>query len=215
MKVADAIQSTVSLTIAGVTQARADFVRGEPRNLFYLVATGLIDLARKGTAKSVSVVQALAVLLETWNSQFNRFRGGFHESDLLSIEALLRDHAAALEVFRSREIAGFAPGEERQVQALFASFEKNLGAVGAAKCLHLLAPNFFPLWDNKIARAYHVRLKPDGYIRFMQEAQKQCISLKQQGAPWSDLLKAIDECNYCAYTLNDRRKSRVNKRKYA
>lgn len=205
-------QSAVPLTVEGVEEARRAFVDGEPRNLFYWVATELIDLARKGTTKNVSVAQALAVLLQTWNAQFFRFRGGFHESDLLNIEALLKINAVALKNYRDRQIASFVPSQEKEVLALFASFEKSLGPVGAAKCLHLLAPNFFPLWDDKISTAYRIRRNPEGYISFMRVAKDQCESLKADGAPWPDLLKAIDEYNYWHFTLNPGRKKSLRKR---
>jgi hypothetical protein len=35
--------------------------------------------------------------------------------------------------------------------------ESVLGSVGAAKSLHLLAPQFFPLWDNEIDSEYKVK----------------------------------------------------------
>lgn len=44
--------------------------------------------------------------------------------------------------------------DEATVKGVFKSFEKVLGPVGATKCLHLLAPRFFPLWDRAIAEAY-------------------------------------------------------------
>jgi len=84
------------LTLKGVGEARKNFIAGEPRNLFYLVATELIDLSRNEITKKVSVAQALAVLLQTWNVSFYRFRvqGKFRQEDLTKIDALLRDHSA-------------------------------------------------------------------------------------------------------------------------
>lgn len=149
----------------------------------------------------VSVAQALAVLLQTWNAQFYRFRGGFHKRNLSNLDDLLREHSTLLENYRSRQIISLAPAEEETVRDLFGSFEVELGGVGAAKCLHLLAPTFFPLWDRAIAKAYHVKINRHDYINFIRVAKEQCESLERQGATWPDLLKAIDEYNYCAYTL--------------
>jgi hypothetical protein len=136
-------QSALAMpTVESVKQARKDFIDQEPRNLFYLVATELIGLVKKGMSKRVSVAQALAVLLQTWNVSFYRFRGGFHESDLTGIEDLLKEHLATLKGYECRQITSFEPGDEQGVGRIFGSFEKELGAVGAAKCLHLLVPAF-------------------------------------------------------------------------
>src|SRR6266849_598878 len=187
------------LQLMTVDNARKNFIAGEPRNLFYLVATELMYLSRNKITKKVSVAQALAVLLQTWNVSFYRFRvqGRFHEEDLTEIEVLLRDHSALIEKYRKRSIATLSLGEENALGMLFSCFENVLGAVGAAKCLHLLAPAFFPLWDRAIAKAYKVKCDGDGYIHFMRIAKEQCRALAEQGAPWPDLLKAIDEYNYC------------------
>ena len=189
-----------TITVESVKVARKDFIAGEPRNLFYEVAVELIDLASRKMTK-VSVAQALAVLLQTWNVSFYRFRKGFHAEDLAIIEALVKAHFAAIQEYRQRPIASFSSGEEHAIGSLFASFKQGLGAVGAAKCLHLLAPAFFPLWDRAIAKAYHVKLDQQGYLTFMHITKEQYRVLTEKGAPWPDLLKAIDEYNYCTYTI--------------
>lgn len=200
---ADKVRSTGVPTprLKDVDESRKAFIAGEPRNLFYLVATELIELSRKKITKKVSVAQALAVLLQTWNVSFYRFRGGFHEEDLRKIETLLNDHLGAIEKYRERSIASLESDEQEDLRTLFNRFESVLGAVGAAKCLHLLAPAFFPLWDRAIAKAYRVKCDRDGYISFMRIAKEQCRVLAEQGAPWPDLLKAIDEYNYCKFTM--------------
>jgi hypothetical protein len=193
-------------TVKEIEDARCSFVAGEPRYLFYQVAIELIDLARKNLTR-VSVAEALAVLLQTWNVSFYRFRGGFTDEDLTRIKGLLIDHNAMIEAHRHRSIASLTSGELDALRMLFSHFEHVLGPVGAAKSLHLLAPSFFPLWDNAIARAYGVKFgrnAPDGYIRFMQISKEQCRVLTEQGAPWADLLKAVDEYNYCTHVLNSK-----------
>lgn len=193
-------------TVTEVEDARTAFIAGEPRYLFYRVATELIDLSRRKMT-SLSVAEALAVLLQTWNKNFYRFRGGFNEEDLTKIKALLNDHSAIIEKYRQRAIASLVSSEEEDVRMLFSRFENVVGPVGAAKTLHLLAPSFFPLWDRAIAKAYRMNLNGDPsaeYIRFMRLSKKQCESLAEQGARWPDPLKAIDEYNYCTYTLRQK-----------
>jgi len=76
--------------------------------------------------------------------------------------------------------------------------------VAVAKALHLLAPNFFPLWDGKIARAYrcYYNDRPaEKYVSFckitktMVEKLRNCVSRQDKTA-----VKMIDEYNYSKYT---------------
>jgi len=191
-------------TVESVEVARRAFAAQEPRHLFYRVATELIDLALKNQTK-VSVAEALAVLLQTWNAQFYRFgRVNFDEEHFQRIELLVTNNLASIEGYRRRSISGFAADDEDRVRLLFSRFEDVLVAVCAAKSLHLLAPSFFPLWDRKIAKAYHLNLDGgafDEYIKFMRLTQRQRRALAEQGAKWSDTLKALDEYNFCTYTL--------------
>jgi hypothetical protein len=195
-------------TAREVEDAQKKFVKERPRNLFYRSAMALLDLSRKPQPK-VSVAEALSVLLETWNASFYRFRKNrrdqqrpFDDKDVLDIGALVRANSALIENCRKRTIASLTEDQGRDLRKLFRSFEKVLGAVGAAKCLHLLAPTFFPLWDTKIARAYHVKLGPQGYISVMHAAKEQCAALsKSNGAPWPNALKALDEWNYWTFVL--------------
>lgn len=75
--------------------------------------------------------------------------------------------------------------------------------VSAVKVLHLLAPNFFPLWDDRIARAYecYYDVNPaEKYILFCKLTKTMADRVRH----YSDrldktLLKLIDEYNY-SYT---------------
>jgi hypothetical protein len=63
------------------------------------------------------------------------------------------------------------------------------------KALHVLAPNFFPLWDNPIAESYGVD-KRMGYFQFISIVKGQVASLPEEIAPGVTALKALDEYNY-------------------
>ena len=68
---------------------------------------------------------------------------------------------------------------------MFQDFEEILGPVGAAKALHLLAPEFFPLWDRAIASAYGVPLRKVGrnaeqYLAFIRMTREQVRHLVKQ-----------------------------------
>ncbi len=79
--------------------------------------------------------------------------------------------------------------------------------VAVAKALHLLAPNFFPLWDDRIAKAYGCYYNNDPaekYVQFMK-LMKEFVENIKDYIDFSDylnktLLKLIDEYNYSKYT---------------
>jgi hypothetical protein len=192
-----------TLTIREIEAARQAFEAHEPRDLFYRAATELVALALDGRT-SLSVAEALAVLLQTWNKMFYRYRR-FDSQHFADIERLIRDHRSMLITFRQRSIQSINQEDESEVVRVFKAFEEVLGPVGAAKCLHLLAPRFFPLWDRAIAKAYGLPLKQNGrnaerYWRFMGIVKKQVQSLGGEQAIGRNPLKAIDEYNYCKHT---------------
>jgi hypothetical protein len=192
-----------TLTIREIEAARQAFEAHEPRDLFYRAATELVALALDGRT-SLSVAEALAVLLQTWNKMFYRYRR-FDSQHFADIERLIRDHHSMLITFRQRSIQSINQEDESEVVRVFKAFEEVLGPVGAAKCLHLLAPRFVPLWDRAIADAYSLPLRPRGrnaerYWRFMGIVKKQVQSLGGEQAIGRNPLKAIDEYNYCKHT---------------
>jgi hypothetical protein len=50
----------------------------------------------------------------------------------------------------------------------------------------------------------------DEYIKLMRIVRQQCDGLTASGAVRSDLLKAIDEYNYCTYSLKAAASDREN-----
>jgi hypothetical protein len=82
--------------------------------------------------------------------------------------------------------------------------------VAVAKALHLFAPNFFPLWDEKIALAYGEFDSSDyagSYFRFSMrvgrlakklETRPRVRALERESR--RSVLKLIDEYNYAKYT---------------
>jgi len=187
-------------SIADLNEARDWFEKNEPRGLFYRAATELVSLALEGRT-SLSLCEALAVLLQTWNRAYYRFRGGFKETDFQAIDSLLKRHEKTLIDFRTGSIESMSDDYQPALTELFADFEVALGPVGAAKALHLLAPDSFPLWDRAIARAYRLPLRPAGtnaktYWEFMEIARTHCISFGGRKSLGRNALKAWDEYNY-------------------
>lgn len=75
--------------------------------------------------------------------------------------------------------------------------------VGVAKALHLLAPNFFPLWDDRIAKAYacYYNENPSRkYILFCNQMKYIADGVKGYVSEPNRTLKLIDEYNYSKHT---------------
>ncbi|MEX2157776.1 MAG: hypothetical protein WEB04_00020 [Dehalococcoidia bacterium] len=191
------------LSADDLAQAHEAFEKNESRDLFYRAATEFVSLALDGKS-SLTLAEALAVLLQTWNKSYYRF-SPFDEKHFADIEAVLKEHRSALLQFRTQSISGLDRRDEGSVRDTFHSFEEVLGPVGAAKALHLLAPQFFPIWDTAIAKIYGCNLKRRGqnsenYWSFIEIVRAVCQGLAQTEPPGGNLLKAIDEYNYCKYT---------------
>lgn len=183
--------------------ARAAYQADERRELFYRTAIELVDLAIRKQL-SLSLPEVLTVLLQRWNQPYNR-RSRFDAAHCADIERLLTEHDAALKILRERTIESLSDADQAMVERIFCDFELVLGPVGAARCLHLLAPRFFPLWDRDIASAYLVSLlEPGGngerYYRFMRIVKEQCGDLGGEQRIGRNPLQALDEYNYCHHT---------------
>lgn len=193
------------MTAAAIRRARRRYLTGSAGDLFYRAALFLIAASRT-PEHELDLAESLAVLLQSWNLQFYRFRGGFKESDFKAIRSLLRKHGNELERLKARHLDTLGQGETLGIAQLFHDFELVLGPVGGAKALHLLAPNFFPLWDQAIAKkAYGIRLKrmgqnTDNYLRLMSMTAAQLRAVGGSRAIGDDPLKAIDEFNYAVHT---------------
>lgn len=184
------------------------FQQRERRDAMYKTATFLV---RHFWGKPTEVAEGLGVLLCVWNHAF--YRNGPFDYDLL--EKCIAKNQALLDSFRHRNILTHSPNDDGPIQSLFQEFLDALricegkckgrgSPVGVAKALHLLAPGFFPLWDEKIARAYDCYYDsdpPGQYMAFFLKtraiAQALAPKVKADG---KTLLKLIDEYNYAKYT---------------
>lgn len=182
----------------------ASRLRAERKNRdpFYYQAREQVDRAMDA-GSWLSVAEALGVVLKTWNKNYYRF-AKFDERHLADIAHLLERHAPTILIFRRRSIETFSKTDGPTVVDLFQDFEKVVGPVGATKCLHLLAPSFFPLWDRTITKAYHLRLQQSGtngtrYCQFIEITKAQYEALGGEKVIGPNPLKALDEYNYEKY----------------
>lgn len=193
-------------TAIEVLQAHEIFLSKEARDVFYRAALELVDLSRRKEI-SLSLEEVISVLLQTWNMMFYRFqKDRFNEEHFEKLASLLKAHEGSINALRNRSIYDLQDSDGNTIKDIFHDFECLLGPVGAAKCLHLLAPKFFPLWDRKIAKdGYSIYIKKIGhnrdiYFKFMQIQKEQCSRFGSENSVGLNPLKVLDEYNYCKYT---------------
>jgi len=174
----------------------------------YKIATFLVS---HFWGKPSEMADALGVLLLTWNNALYRY-GIF---DFSALETALRQNMNGLKAYRDRDILSFTDADDKPVDALFNSFLDALKIAGGkskgtrspvavAKALHLLAPAFFPLWDDKIATGYHCHYSGNpsakylAFVRISKNMAEEIKGLVETGG--TTLLKMIDEYNYAKFT---------------
>jgi hypothetical protein len=146
------------------------------------------------------VADATAMLLRSWNKEYYRFRKAQAKSLVADLHQLITAQLGIISQFQQRSLPTLESADQTDVLSLFSIFTEKLGVIGAAKALHLLAPNFFPLWDNAIAYQYGVVADSRGYFLFMAITEHQIRSLMDKLPDGMAPLKTLDEYNYCKYT---------------
>jgi hypothetical protein len=151
------------------------------------------------------IATSLAAFLKVWNRQYYRFHPDKIPTLPGELKILAEDHWALIHNLRSRSLVTFSHDDHADVVKLFERFADKLDPVGAAKALHPLAPNFFPLWDNAVASGYGICVGSPGYCLFMVATKQQVESLAGSLpddllTPSGSALKILDEYNYCKYT---------------
>jgi hypothetical protein len=185
-----------------------EFERQEKRNAMYKVATFLVSHFWGDHAR---MAEGLGVLLMTWNQAFYRY-GSF---DFDPLEQCIRDNWKNIQGFRDRELSTLAALDVLPVTELFSRFLDALqvssgphkgrkSPVSVAKALHLLAPTFFPLWDEKIARAYGCYYKRNPAQQYLEFCKRVKLVVPQIDPALvtseRPILKVIDEYNYARFT---------------
>ena len=183
------------------------FEKNEPRDAMYKIATFLVN---RFWGSPRDMADGVGVLLLTWNQAFYRY-GSF---DFLKFEISIKQKMDLLNHFRERSIKGFSNLDEDNIETLFNDFLFSLQSVrkidnkktpvGVSKALHLFAPNFFPIWDDKIAKAYKCNYGKNpliAYLKFMYITREIALSIQGefQGSK-KTIIKLIDEYNYSKFT---------------
>ncbi len=196
---------------------RDEFIRGirkfeefEKRDSMYKVATFLVSHFWGDFA---DMSDGLGVLLLTWNQAFYRY-GIF---DFTNFQNTIEKNFDKIKEFRNKNISDLQSSDEESIKSLFIEFfnalenKKGQSPVAVAKTLHLLSPNFFPLWDRRIAQAYRCNYNnhpEEQYIKFSyiikgiaaEVSEYNEVKEIMKDNPNKTLLKLIDEYNYSKYT---------------
>lgn len=180
-------------------------------NKWYDIAKHIVDNSR---GQPSLMADGVRVLLYTWNRVF--YWDG-STLDFHKLENCIGDHLLLLETFRRRYILSLSEQDEAQIRRLFEDFMDALvgvretegkrkikkGPVGVTKTLHLLAPEFFPMWDTKIAIDYGCTTSSADvakeYICFCKLIKEVAEKVKDYPEPQHKdrtLVKLIDEYNY-------------------
>lgn len=189
-------------------QGIKEFKRREARDAIYEVSSFFIPYFWK---ELYNMTIGVGAFLLSWNQAFYRY--GIFDFDRL--ENCIRDNLFKLSSFRKRHITDLLESDEKDIKRLFREFLEALqidsgkmqgrkSPVSVSKALHILAPNFFPMWDYKIARAYGIDYykNPDEkYILFCRTMRIFANRVKGY-VVHSDktLVKRIDEYNFEKYT---------------
>jgi len=199
-------------TLSELRKARNEFKKIEPRDFFYWSVTKLVAavLDKDSTTEIVvdELVRALMMLLWTWNKNYYRFKQGMLlEEHFAELEDVIRRRLNRLLEFRSKEIWKSNDIPEAEIRQIFDDFNGVLKRVGAAKCLHLLAPHFFPLWDKAILKGYGLekgeyrhQTDAERYVAFVRLSKAQIDRIPDFRSFTDNPLKSLDEFNYCLFT---------------
>jgi len=209
-----------------ILQGAQKYVEEEKRDSMYKVATFLVY---HFWYRPSDIADGIGVLLLVWNQAHYRYCN--FALDFEGLERFLKNNEKALKELRHRDISGFnSSNDGNLIRRLFDDLLDVLkcgerrSPVAVSKALHLLAPDFFPIWDNDISKAYGCYwydsdLASEKYLEFMakmktlseriaatymteEKVDKQAAvaAIRKEASrnmPFmKSLLKIIDEYNY-------------------
>ena len=181
-------------TAAELAKARQTFLSRESRDVFYRAATYLVEQALQGLAP-ITLSEALAVLLQTWNRAFYQYHPPGPDY-LDRIDALLDQHASWRRRIRDRTISTFSSADGAELEIIFRDFEKVLGPVGRPRrctCLRLVLVGLWGVCHRCGVRtpARLHRHQRQRYVRMANIAKSQSARVGGEDAIGADILKAL------------------------
>jgi hypothetical protein len=157
----------------------------EVRDVFYKIATRLISKSSDLDDR----VDAILVVLLTWNRGFYRYRT-FDTNHVEEFSNAMREFETIFDLLRRKNLdldninfeseifqnlsSSFAddvPSYKEAILLTFDRFSEILGWTGASKAMHLINARLFMMWDDAIRKNYRCPCSPEGYIEFMKSSQ--------------------------------------------
>lgn len=167
-----------------------------------------LSLILENWGNAVGMAKGISRLIRSWNYLYANF--AFN-----NLVECIDKNLSVIEEFRKRNISSLSENDYEKITEIYDQFLDGLkrqkdgqkSAVSVAKALNPLAPNFFPLWDEKIAyRGYELFYlaysSAPVYLSFCRK-MKLFAAKVEHCVPHPDdrsLLKRIDEYNYSLYT---------------
>lgn len=159
------------------------------------------------------VAVCVCMLLFDWNRRFYGSEKGINFNE---IKKCIADNIGLINIFKKSDIFSLKSENEPDIKKLFNDFlnasahnerktrrgEKYKSGVSVAKALHVLAPVFFPLWDNDIAKGYNQKVSQlknaDEYICFCKKIKEVAkhVNKYEKTTDIARLIKLIDEYNF-------------------
>ena len=164
-----------------------------------------ISIVSSGWGDCTAMAKGVERIIRGWNRFFANF-------DFDGLVNCIENSLENLKDFRNRDISNLSEADNDIIERMFNHFIEALkrksdgrkSAVSVAKALSVLAPDFFPLWDDKIARAYgcYYGFNPtEKYISFCKIMRWITKEVKDYiESSNKSILKLLDEYNYSKYT---------------
>jgi hypothetical protein len=123
----------------------------------YVQRMNLEDITEQDVAK---IGQCLLEWGNMWRVLGRREHRGWEKK----LKDLIKEYSSMLVIFR-KESSAKIEQFEGEIKEIYGKFRETLGPTAAGKTLNILCPDFFPLWDTAIKKAFNV--KDDDYYAFM------------------------------------------------
>jgi hypothetical protein len=186
-------------TVEGLRSTHEKYVQTVPNSYATAIRRVTTALINRNTEELAS---AVADWLQDLNRQYFRFRPDEVTTLVGRLLTVLQKNMGSLVKFQARSVKSLTLSDKSEILQLFNVLRAQCGPVGAGKALHVLAPTFFPLWDDKIAAGYGVMRDDEGYFQFMNLVKGQVQHLPDDIVPGVSILKILDEYNYLQISAN-------------
>jgi hypothetical protein len=191
--------SVKQLTAEELRSTHEKYVQTVPNS--YATAVRRVGAAL-GSQNTDELASAVADWLQDLNRQYFRFRPDEAKTLKERLLPIAQTNIGVLVRLHARSLKSLTPSDKSEVLQLFNVLRAECGPVGAGKALHIFSPNFFPLWDDKIAAGYGVMKDSEGYFQFMNLIREQVRHLPEDIVSGVSTLKILDEYNYLQISAN-------------